>query len=107
MLKLNKLKLKKPFLIAEIGINHNGSLNLAKKLIDMAKDCGFTAVKFQKRNPEISTPSDQKTIQRTTPWGDMTYLDYKKKIEFGRKEFDEINRYCKKKKLSGFPQPGM
>ena len=102
MLKLNKLKLKKPFLIAEIGINHNGSLNLAKKLIDMAKDCGFTAVKFQKRNPEISTPSDQKTIQRTTPWGDMTYLDYKKKIEFGRKEFDEINRYCKKKKIIWF-----
>ena len=50
------------YIIAEIGINHNGSLNLAKKLIDMAKDCGFTAVKFQKRNPEISTPSDQKTI---------------------------------------------
>ena len=48
-MELNKLKLKKPFLIAEIGINHNGSLNLAKKLIDMAKDCGFDAVKFQKR----------------------------------------------------------
>ncbi len=102
MLKLNKLKLKKPFLIAEIGINHNGSLNLAKKLIDMAKDCGFTAVKFQKRNPEISTPSHQKKIQRTTPWGEMTYLAYKKKIEFGRKEFDEINRYCKKKKIIWF-----
>ncbi len=59
-MELNKLKLKKPFLIAEIGINHNGSLNLAKKLIDMAKDCGFDAVKFQKRNPDISTPEKQK-----------------------------------------------
>ena len=55
-MELNKLKLKKPFLIAEIGINHNGSLNLAKKLIDMAKDCGFDAVKFQKRNINTKRP---------------------------------------------------
>ena len=63
-MELNKLKLKKPFLIAEIGINHNGSLNLAKKLIDMAKDYGCDAVKFQKRNPDISTPEKQKQIIR-------------------------------------------
>ena len=98
-----KIKLTKPFLIAEIGINHNGSLNLAKKLIDLAKENGFNAVKFQKRNPNISTPEDQKNKLRITPWGEISYLEYKKKIEFGKKEFDEINRYCKKKKIIWFP----
>ena len=61
-----KLKLKKPFLIAEIGINHNGSIKLAKQMIDLAKNIGFDAVKFQKRNPEISTPEKQKNIFRNT-----------------------------------------
>ena len=73
------IKLKKPFLIAEIGINHNGSLGLAKKMINLAKSYGFDAVKFQKRNPDISTPEKQKKIFRNTPWGDMNYLNYKKK----------------------------
>ena len=73
----NILQLKKPFLIAEIGINHNGSLKLAKQLIDLAKSSGFDAVKFQKRNPDISTPENQKDKIRSTPWGDMTYLNYK------------------------------
>ena len=99
---MNKLKLKKPFLIGEIGINHNGSLKLAKKLIDQAKATGFDAVKFQKRNPDISVPETQKHVNRNTPWGNMTYLDYKKKIEFGNKEFKEINNYCKKKKILWF-----
>ena len=75
-----KLNLKKPFLIGEIGINHNGSLDKAKKLIDLASDSGFNAVKFQKREPDISTPEDQKYKLRQTPWGEMTYLDYKKKL---------------------------
>ena len=97
-----KLNLKKPFLIGEIGINHNGSLDKAKKLIDLASDSGFNAVKFQKREPDISTPEDQKYKLRQTPWGEMTYLDYKKKIEFGRSEFDAINNYCKKKKIIWF-----
>ena len=97
-----KLNLKKPFLIGEIGINHNGSLDIAKKLIDLASDSGFDAVKFQKREPDISTPEDQKYKLRQTPWGEMTYLDYKKKIEFGRSEFDAINNYCKKKKIIWF-----
>jgi len=79
------LKLKKPFLIGEIGINHNGSLKLAKKLIELASESGFDAVKFQKREPDISTPENQKYRLRQTPWGEMTYLDYKKKIEFGHK----------------------
>ena len=72
----------KPYLIAEIGINHNGSIKNAKKLIDLAKKYNFDAVKFQKRNPEISTPDYQKNLMRETPWGHLTYLEYKKKIEF-------------------------
>ena len=97
-----KLLLKKPFFIGEIGINHNGSLKNAKKLIDLAVSCGFNAVKFQKRNPNISTPENQKNKIRQTPWGEMTYLDYKKKIEFGHKEFKEIEKYCKKKNIIWF-----
>ena len=101
-MNLKKIKYKKPFLIAEIGINHNGSIKLAKKLIDLAKETGFDAVKFQKRNPDISTPEHQKSKIRNTPWGDITYLDYKKKIEFGSKEFKKIDAYCKKKKIVWF-----
>ena len=100
MININKIK--KPVLIAEIGINHNGSVKLAKKMIDLAKDCGFDFVKFQKRNPDISTPEIQKKILRNTPWGYITYLDYKKKIEFGYSEFKQINSYCKKKKIRWF-----
>ena len=99
---LKKIKFKKPFLIAEIGINHNGSIDLVKKLIDLAKFYKFDAVKFQKRQPEISTPNYQKDRIRSTPWGDISYLEYKKKIEFGDKEFREINKFCKKKKITWF-----
>jgi N-acetylneuraminate synthase len=89
--------MQKKFLIAEIGINHNGSVALAKKLIKKSKDAGFDAVKFQKRSPEICVPKNKKYLMRETPWGMMTYLDYKKRIEFGEKEYDEINKFCKKK----------
>jgi len=92
----------KPYLIAEIGINHNGSIKNAKKLIDLAKKYDFDAVKFQKRNPEISTPEDQKTLLRETPWGQLTYLQYKKKIELSEKDYFEINNYCKEKKIDWF-----
>ena len=99
---INKLNLRKPFIIGEIGINHNGSIKLAKQLIDLAKESGFDAVKFQKRNPDISTPEIQKDKMRATPWGEMSYLQYKWKIEFGKKEFDIINNYCKKKNIIWF-----
>jgi N-acetylneuraminate synthase len=89
---------KKPFLIGEIGINHNGSLALAKKIISIAKHYGFDSVKFQKRDPDICVPDDQKNKIKETPWGEMTYLEYKKKIEFGLKEYKEIKKFCKKKK---------
>ena len=95
-------KFKKPFLIAEIGINHNGSVKLAKKIIDLAKRYGFDAVKFQKRNPDISTPNQQKNKMRDTPWGYISYLEYKKKIEFNYKEFKQLDNYCKKIKILWF-----
>ena len=90
------MPLKKIFIIGEIGINHNGKLKKAKDLIPLAKRVGFDAVKFQKRTPEITTPKSKANLERETPWGKITYLEYKKKIEFGKKEFDEINKFCKK-----------
>ena len=96
------IKRKSPFLIAEIGINHNGSLKLAKQLIDLAKKYNFNAVKFQKRDLNICIPENQKEVMRDTPWGRMTYLTYKKKIEFGEKEFIEISKYCKEVGIDWF-----
>ena len=87
------------FMIAEIGINHNGSLDIAKKLIDAAFACNWHCVKFQKRTPDLCVPEDQKNILRDTPWGKITYLEYKHKVEFGRKEYSYIDKYCKEKPL--------
>jgi N-acetylneuraminate synthase len=87
---------KEIMFIAEIGINHNGDVSLAKKMMRLAKNCGCDYVKFQKRTPEITTPSDKKNMIRETPWGNMTYLKYKKKIEFGSKQYDQINKFSKK-----------
>lgn len=92
-------KLTKPYLIAEIGINHNGDIQIAKKLIDATFACSWDCAKFQKRNPEVSTPEHQKNVERDTPWGKMTYLQYKYKIEFEKPEYDYIDRYCKEKPL--------
>lgn len=83
------------FIIGEIGINHNGDVEIAKKIIAGAMHAGCDAVKFQKRTPEICTPKDQWNIERDTPWGRMTYIDYRHKIEFGEKEYSEIDKYCK------------
>ncbi len=95
-------KRKKPFLIAEIGINHNGSVNEAKKLIDLAKKYNFDCVKFQKRDLNICIPEDQKYISRETPWGYISYLDYKKKIELNEKQYAELLKYCKKINIGMF-----
>lgn len=97
--------MKKPYLIGEIGINHNGSLKMAKELILLAKDCKFDAVKFQKRDPDLCVPENQKETLRNTPWGLITYLDYKKKLEFGVKEYIAIDKYCKKLKIEWFASP--
>ncbi len=96
------MKKLKPYIIGEIGINHNGDIGIAKKLIDVAKRCNFDAVKFQKRSPDISTPETQKMKLRETPWGEMTYLNYKKKIEFNIKQYKVIDKYCKSKKIDWF-----
>ena len=84
------------YVIAEIGINHNGDIDLAKQLIGMAKGAGCDAVKFQKRTPEICVPIEQRDIPRETPWGVMSYFEYKKKIEFGHEEYSQIAAYCEK-----------
>lgn len=86
----------KTFFIAEIGINHNGNVETALKLINAAKLAGCNAVKFQKRTPEICVPLEEWDKKRETPWGIMKYIDYKKKIEFGKKEYDIINKHCKR-----------
>jgi N-acetylneuraminate synthase len=90
------------YIIAEIGINHNGSLDIAKKLIDEAVVAGCDAVKFQKRTPELCTPKDQWHLERDTPWGRMTYINYRKIIELGYDEYVAIDVYCKEKGIDWF-----
>ena len=90
---LDLSKLTKPYLISEIGINHNGDIKIAKKLMDATFACSWDCAKLQKRNPEVSTPEHQKNVERETPWGKMTYLQYKYKIEFGRSEYDILDKY--------------
>lgn len=94
-----------PYMIAEIGINHNGDLQIAKKLIDAANACLWNCVKFQKREPDIAVPDAQKNVMRDTPWGRITYLEYKKKIEFGKEEYDYIDKYCREKPLAWTASP--
>lgn len=94
-----------PYLIAEIGINHNGDIQIAKKLIDGAHAAGWNAVKFQKREPDIAVPEAQKSVMRDTPWGRMTYLEYKKHVEFGKEEYDYIDKYCKEKPIDWAASP--
>ena len=101
----NKFKMKKTYIIAEIGINHNGSLETAKKLIDVATVAGCDAVKFQKRNPDICVPEHQRSVMRETPWGTMTYLEYKYRVEFEKPEYDEIDQYCREKGIAWSASP--
>jgi len=98
-MKVDFEHLNKPYFIGEIGINHNGDMQIAKKLMDAVFACNWDCAKFQKRNPDVCVPESQKKVMRDTPWGKMTYLDYKYKIEFGKKEYDYIDTYCKEKPL--------
>ncbi|MBK9150603.1 MAG: N-acetylneuraminate synthase family protein [Saprospiraceae bacterium] len=90
------------FIIAEIGINHNGDLGIAKRLIEEAAAAGCDAVKFQKRTPEICTPRDEWDRMRDTPWGRMRYIDYRYKVEFGVAEYAEIDRFAREKGIVWF-----
>ncbi|KAA9166875.1 N-acetylneuraminate synthase [Amycolatopsis acidicola] len=93
------------YTVAEIGINHNGDIEIAKELIRIAAGTGVDAVKFQKRTPEIATPPDMRDTLRDTPWGQMTYLDYRYRVEFGIPEYEEIDRYCKELGIDWFASP--
>lgn len=90
------------YVIAEIGINHNGDISLAEKLIEVAAAAGCDAVKFQKRTPEVCVPLAQRNVMRETPWGTMTYMEYRKLVEFGEKEYDRIDALCREKNIHWF-----
>ena len=88
------------FVIAEIGINHNGDLRIAKQMIDAAVHARADAVKFQKRTPDVATPLEQQNQMRETPWGYITYLDYRYRVEFNEEQYCEIDRYCREKGIA-------
>ena len=90
------------YVVAEIGINHNGDLEIARSLIDAAAHAGVDALKFQKRTPVLCVPADQRDVKRDTPWGYITYLEYREKVEFGEREFQAIDRHCRDREVDWF-----
>jgi len=90
------------YIVAEIGVNHNGSIDTAKDLIRQARHAGVDAVKFQKRTPELCVPKEQWNIMRETPWGYISYIDYRHKMEFQQEEYAEIERFCQEQGISWF-----
>lgn len=93
------------YVVGEIGINHNGELKNALALIDIARDAGLDAVKFQKRTPEVCTPRDQWDVERDTPWGRMKYIDYRHRVEFGEAEYRVIDERCREVGIDWFASP--
>lgn len=93
------------YVIGEIGINHNGDVDIARRLMDVAADAGCQAVKFQKRTPEICVPPEQRDRIRETPWGEMTYLEYKHRVEFGFDEYAEVGKYAAERGIDWFASP--
>lgn len=93
------------YVIAEIGLNHNGDVAIAKQLIDVAAEAGVQAVKFQKRTPLISTPEHMRSIPRETPWGTMSYLEYRYRVEFDRDQYIEIGDHANLRGLDWFASP--
>lgn len=90
------------YVVAEIGINHNGDLDVAKKLVDAAALAGCDAVKIQKRTPELCVPPEQRDVPRETPWGIMSYMDYRHRVELGPEELAELDAYCRSKGIQWF-----
>lgn len=93
------------YIVAEIGINHNGDVGIAKKLVDIAAASGCDAVKFQKRTPDLAVPEPQRDVMRETPWGLISYIDYKHRIEFGEAEYREIDAHCEERGIIWFASP--
>jgi len=93
------------YVIGEIGVNHIGSIDIAKQLIDVAAEAGANAVKFQKRTPDIATPLSQRDQIRSTPWGEMTYLEYRYRVEFDEAQYREIGEYAAARNLHWFASP--
>jgi N-acetylneuraminate synthase len=93
------------YVIGEIGLNHNGDVDIARRLIDVAADAGAQAVKFQKRTPEISTPADMRDKLRQTPWGEMTYLEYRYRVEFDREQYQKVAQHAAERGLQWFASP--
>jgi sialic acid synthase SpsE len=93
------------YVIAEIGINHNGDLEIAKQLIQKSAEAGCDAVKFQKRTPELCVPLDQRNVLRETPWGQMTYMDYRYKVEFDENQYQELADFASKFEIHLFASP--
>lgn len=93
------------YVIAEIGLNHNGDVELAKRLIDVAADAGADAVKLQKRTPELATPAHMRDVERETPWGTMTYLEYRRRVELDREQYIEIGDHATLRGLTWFASP--
>jgi N-acetylneuraminate synthase len=90
------------FVIAEIGINHNGDVELAKQLIDAAAAAGCDAVKFQKRTPILCVPEAQRDEPRGTPWGTMTYLKYRERLELTEPDYASIAEHCRRRGIPWF-----
>lgn len=90
------------YIVAEVGINHNGDVDTAKSLVDAAVHSGVDAVKFQKRTPELCVPPEQQGKMRETPWGYISYLEYRNKVEFGEREYRQIDAHCKERGVDWF-----
>lgn len=90
------------YIAAEVGINHNGDLELAKRLVDAAVLAGCDAVKFQKRTPELAVPSAQRDVMRETPWGIMSYMEYRARVELGKDAYDALDAYCRERGIAWF-----
>ncbi|MQA90406.1 MAG: N-acetylneuraminate synthase [Gemmatimonas sp.] len=90
------------YVVAEIGINHNGDVEVARQLIDQAVEAGCDAVKFQKRTPELCVPADQRNLMRQTPWGYISYLDYRRRVELSRWDYEQLLAYCHARGIAWF-----